>query len=244
MPYDAAMSQLDDAASHLRTDLVHNLTTCRETERDVFGALDPHDRDAAPDDGGWSAKDELAHLSAWRQRQADVMAARREGRAKPALPAVDIDETNALFHAERADWSWDQVDADADATADALIAEIVAADDETLADMEIIASIMGDGPEHDLAHLGRIAEIVGLGQRVVELACLAEAMLSRGGWPSRSAAFGRYNLACFHAQGGRLDIARSLLRQALPMEEELRSLAPRDDDLIALRDEIPALIGP
>lgn len=238
------MTQPYDARSDLRTDLVQNLRACRETERDVFEALDPHDRDTAPADGGWSAKDELAHLSAWRQRQADVMAARREGRAKPALPAVDIDETNALFHAERADWSWDQVDTDADATADALIAEIVSADDETLADLEIIASIMGDGPEHDLAHLARIAEIVGLGQRVVDLASLAEAMIDRGGWPSRSAAFGRYNLACFHALGGRLDIARSLLLQALPAEEELRSLAPKDDDLVALRDEIPSLIGP
>lgn len=244
MPYDAAMTQRDNAASDLRIDLVQNLKACRATESDVFAALAPHDRDAAPADGGWSAKDELAHLSAWRQRQAEVMAARREGRAKPALPAVDIDETNALFHAERADWSWDQVDTDADATADALIAEIVAADDETLADLEIIASIMGDGPEHDLAHLARIAEVVGLGERVVDLAGLAEALIDRSGWPSRSAAFGRYNLACFHALAGRLDIARSLLRQALPVEDELRSLAPTDDDLIALRNEIPTLIGP
>ncbi|MEO6207741.1 MAG: DinB family protein [Candidatus Limnocylindrales bacterium] len=238
------MTQPDPAVADLRTDFVENLTACRDTERELFAALDPHDRDAAPAGGGWSAKDELAHLSAWRRREADVMAARREGRAKPGLPAAEIDETNALFHAERADWSWAQVDADADATASALIAEIVAADDETLADMETIASIMGDGPEHDLAHLARISEIVGMGQRVVDLAGLARAMIDRGGWPTRSAAFGRYNLACFHAQGGRLDIARSLLRQALPAEEELRSLAPRDDDLIALRDEIPGLIGP
>ena len=82
---------------------------------------------------------------------------------------------------------------------------------------------------------------------------IAEAMIDRHRLPSRSAAFGRYNPACFHALGGRLDIhalggrldiARSLLRQALPAEEELRSLAPRDDDLIALRDEIPSLVGP
>ena len=38
----------------------------------------------------------------------------------------------------------------------------------------------------------------------------------------------------------RLD-ARDLLRLALPGQEELRTLARNDDDLIALRDEIPAL---
>ena len=60
-------------------------------------------------------------------------------------------------------------------------------------------------------------------------------------WPSRPAAFARYNLACYHALAGNLDVARSLLRQALPAEEELRTLAPGDDDLIALRDEIATL---
>jgi hypothetical protein len=73
------------------------------------------------------------------------------------------------------------------------------------------------------------------------LAEVTQALIDRGGWPSRPAAFARYNLACFHALGGRLDLARVLLRQALPADEELRALAPTDDDLIALRDEIPTL---
>jgi hypothetical protein len=34
---------------------------------------------------------------------------------------------------------------------------------------------------------------------------------------------------------------RALLRQALPDSEELRTFAPSDDDLVALRDELPAL---
>ena len=66
-------------------------------------------------------------------------------------------------------------------------------------------------------------------------------MLDRGDWPDRAAAYARYNLACFHALSGDLDAARALLRQALPGQEELRTFAPKDDDLIALRDEIPAL---
>jgi hypothetical protein len=100
---------------------------------------------------------------------------------------------------------------------------------------------MGDGPEHDLGHLTAIAARVGLSERVLALAEVTQALIDRGGWPSRPAAFARYNLACFHALGGRLDLARVLLRQALPAEEELRALAPNDDDLIALRDEIPTL---
>ena len=57
----------------------------------------------------------------------------------------------------------------------------------------------------------------------------------------RAAAFARYNLACYAALDGDLDRARDLLRLALPGQDELMEFAPKDDDLIALRDEIPAL---
>ncbi len=36
---------------------------------------------------------------------------------------------------------------------------------------------------------------------------------------------------------------RALLRRALTADESLRTFAPTDDDLIALRDELPALGG-
>ena len=170
------------------------------------------------------------------------MAAIREGRPEPELPGGDdLDATNAVFHAERAGWPWAEVDADADASADELIAEVQTASDDALEDQKIIGSIMGDGPEHDLGHLGPIAATVGLDGTVLALAELTRTLVDRGDWPDRSAAYARYNLACFHALGGRLDEARALLHQALPAEEDLRRHAPTDDDLIALRDELPAL---
>ena len=64
----------------------------------MFAALDPARRDVAPADGGWSAKDILAHLSAWRQQQTDRLAALREGRAEPPSPATEIDDINASLH--------------------------------------------------------------------------------------------------------------------------------------------------
>jgi hypothetical protein len=226
----------------LRGSLIEGLRACRDTERAVFAALDPAARDAPGPDGGWSAKDSLAHLSAWRRRQAAKMAAIRAGGPEPDLPGGDdLDATNAIFHAERADWDWDRVDADADASADELIAEVGAAGDDALEDQKVVGSIMGDGPEHDIAHLGSIAAIVGLEDRVLDLAELTRTLIDRDDWPDGSAAYARYNLACFHALGGRLDEARSLLRQALPAEAALRQHAPTDDDLIALRDELPSL---
>jgi len=237
------MTDEADAVSELRSGLIEALRMCRAIEREIFGALEPNDRDTTGPDGAWSAKDNLAHLSAWRHRQATKMAAIRAGDPEPGLPGTTIDETNAVFHAERAGWTWDRVEADADATAEAFIAEIAAASDDALGDQTVLGPIMGDGPEHDLGHLPAFAAGVGMSDRVLRLADLTQAMLDRGEWPARSAAFARYNLACFHALGGRLDTARALLRLALPEDEGLRTLAPTDDDLLALRTEIPSLIG-
>lgn len=235
------MTVHEQPGSDLRTSLIAGLRLARAAEREIFAALDPSGRDAPGPDGAWSAKDELAHLSAWRQREVDKLAATREGRTEPSSAEIEIDAFNATLHAERANWTWDRVTADAEATAEALIDAVASADDATLADPRVVGSIMGDGPEHDLGHLAAIAARVGLSERVMALADVTRALIDRGGWPSRAAAFARYNLACFHALGGRLELARNLLRQALPAEEELRALAPTDDDLIALRDEIPKL---
>jgi hypothetical protein len=235
--YHVAMTD----TTELRSGLIGNLRGCRDAERAIFAALDPAVRDAPGADGGWSPKDNLTHLSAWRLRQATKMAAIHDGLPEPALPGDDIDATNAIYHAERAGWSWDRVDEDADASLEALVAQITVADDEALVDQKVLGPIMGDGPEHDLAHLAAIAKTVGMSDRVHALADRTQAMLDEGVWPDRAAAFARYNLACFAALDGDLERARGLLRLALPGQADLIELAPKDDDLVALREEIPTL---
>jgi hypothetical protein len=235
------MSAPDAPATDLRAGLVEGLTAARTAEREVLDAIDADDRERPAIDGGWSPKDIQAHLAAWRRRQVERLVAVREGREEPTLPAAETDEVNAVFQAERAGWAWDQVVADADATMTDLIAEIRSASDETMNEPRMVGSIMGNGPEHTLLHLAPLADRVGARTRILDLAAQVEGIIDTGDWPSRAASFARYNLACFHALAGRLDRARELLRQSLPDEAELRDLAPIDDDLIALRDEIPTL---
>ena len=66
---------------------------------------------------------------------------------------------------------------------------------------------MGNGSEHTLTHLTPIAAAAGLESRTLELADDITAIIDRGGWPARAAAYARYNLACFHALSGNLDVA-------------------------------------
>ena len=174
----------------------------------MFEAFDAADRDTPPADGEWSPKDIQAHLGAWRRHMSERLAAIREGRPEPE-GGGETDATNAVIHAERADWPWDRVAEDAEASATDLVAEIEAADDATLAVDRTVGSIMGNGAEHTIIHAGSVADRVGLGSAVADLSGQIEAIVDRGGWPPRSAAFARYNLACFHALAGRLDEARS-----------------------------------
>lgn len=232
------MNDADINAAGLRAGLIDSARAARVAERDVFEALDPGLRDAAAADGEWSPKDVQAHLTAWKARTGERLRALRVGLSEPI--EVETDEANAKFHAERSGWGWDQVLADADATTDELVAEIEAAADETISLPRISGTIMGNGSEHTLTHLAPIAASAGLESRTLELADTITAIIDRG-WPDRAAAYARYNLACFHALSGNLDVARSLLRMALPEQDELRGHAAADDDLIALRDEIPTL---
>ncbi len=227
------------ARDGLRAGLIASHRATRETERAIFDAFDPAERDAPAADGGWSAKDIQAHLSAWKRHQTARLTAIREGRDEPP-ETVETDEQNAIFHAERADWPWADVRADADQITTDLIAAIEAASNETLEQPRVSGSILGNGPEHGLAHLPGVAARVGMGARVTELAEAFEASLDDH-WPIRATAYARYNLACFYALRGDLDETRRLLRLALPVQEELRGFAPTDDDLIALRDEMETL---
>jgi hypothetical protein len=235
------MRQPNDGPAAFRAGLVAALQAAAETEREVFAAVAPAERDVPPADGGWSPKDVLAHLAAWRGHQVARMRAVREGHDEPA-DGRETDAINAVIHAERANWTWARVLRDAEATADALLAEVEAASDDTLANDRINGTIMGNGPEHELTHLSGVAARGGLEGRVGALADTIVTIVDRGGWPDRAAAYARYNLACFHALGGRLDAARDLLRQALAEREDLRAFAPDDADLIALRDELPTLL--
>jgi hypothetical protein len=234
------MTETDATTIDIRRALADTLRAARATERTVFDALDPAERDSPSPVGGWSPKDVQAHLGSWRGHMADRLTAIRKGRREPE-DGGETDVRNAVIYAERMDWPWDQVRSDAEATADDIIAAVEAADDATLWDERTIRSIMGNGAEHTIIHAGSVAAWFGTAQTVAELVVRVQEVIDRGGWPPRAEAFTRYNLACFHALAGRLDEARALLRLALPAVQELRGFAPDDPDLIALRDEIPAL---
>ena len=102
---------------------------------------------------------------------------------------------------------------------------------------------MGDGPEHDLGHLGPIARSVGMTDRVRALADRTQAMLDRGDWPDRAAASPATTWPASTPSAATSTRHGRSSARSCPATRSCASLAPTDDDLIALRDEIPTLSG-
>jgi len=239
------MTRTPLATEPLSASLVAQLRAMRDAERDLFGALDPGVRDRPMRPGDWSPKDHQAHLTAWKSRQADRIAAVRGGQQFPTDDR-ETDEINAELQTLRADWEWDAIVAEADDVSRRLETEIVAAGDRVLLDSgRLVGGIFGNGPFHAATHFGWLVD-AGIGVHEAQVRAFLdseEQLLSETSLPDSDRGVGIYNLACAHALARRLDRARELLRTAFRLRPDLVKFAMEDPDLVSLRDELPSLVG-
>ncbi len=227
----------------LISDVLEMLTIMRTAERDIFGALPVDARERPIREGDWSLKDHLAHLAAWKGRQADRLAAARTGAELEDWQGED-DAINARLQQERAGWSWDETVADADAVHDRLAGEIRAIDPDLLRDGErLVDGTYGNGVFHAQQHFSWL-QSAGIGlddARVIQFSEDIERLVRRASLPDRDRGTALYNAACFQSLAGRNDRARSLLREAFGLRPELLEWARQDSDVATLHGELDAL---
>lgn len=224
----------------LHDDLVEMLELTRAVERDLFGAVPASGREVAGRIGAWSTKDVWAHLAAWRSVEARRLAGLPDGTNE----GEPDDEANARIQAERAQWTWDAVAAEAAASIDTLVEAIRATTAEELQKSDrLVAGIGANGANHAIAHLADVAALADARERYAEYATSVEGILLRGRLPERDGAVMLYNLACHYALSEQPDDARRLLRDALAMRPDLLDWALQDPDVAAFRDELPGMAG-
>lgn len=246
-----APSTRTDRPSQLQLDLVAMLRASRAAECDLFAALDADTRDRPGTIGEWSAKDVQAHLAAWRGIEARRLEAavggdaRAIGLDRDPAPGDPTDAANAVLHDARAGWSWQEVDAEANASVEALIDVIGRSTSEALCECnQMVAGIGANGANHAIGHLSDVAVLAGAAARYNVYAEEVEAILRHGHLPPRDSGVILYNIACHHALSGHLDEARRLLRSVFSRHrEELLEVAKTDPDLAALSDELMNLAG-
>jgi len=238
---------MDTPLTPLQADLVAMLEAMRHAERMLFEEVPQDTRERAGAIGEWSVKDVRAHLAAWRAVEARRLSTRAAGDGAEATddpgPDVPIDEANAALHDRHADWSWDAVAAEADASVDALIDAIQRSSTDVLCECDegSVAGIGANGVTHAVGHLPEIADLADGEAHFVVFAREIETILGGGHLPPRDSGVILYNIACARALAGDLDHARRLLPQAFARRHELRELAPHDPDLVALHGEMATL---
>jgi hypothetical protein len=225
--------------------LATTIETARRAERELFGGLDQAVLERPIRPGDWNPKDFQAHLTAWKGRQAERFARRREG-LEP-LPSTEVEEEDAInaeLRRSRIDWDWDEIVAEADTVADRLIDEVRRADPDLLrASDRLISGTFGNGVLHTLTHVRWLLEAgVPLDRaRVSAFADEALRVFAAPAIPEKARAVGIYDLGCHHALSGAPDVARGVLREAFRLDPELVEFSKTDGDLTSIRGDLDAL---
>jgi tetratricopeptide (TPR) repeat protein len=205
--------------------------------------LVPHVDDSAPSQPGrWTAKDNLAHLSAWRLTAASELEAVRTGNAAPTSVKEDIDENNAkVYEATRhqravsvldeARRSWATLAAAVDACTEAELLKPRIRRPEQAA-WQVIP---GNTFFHIAEHLGYWHTERGEAAAAEAAAIWAHDLANKNFPDDRQRGTADYNLGCFYAVRGRAEEAIPYLRSGIELNPSLREWARTDTDLDEIR---------
>jgi hypothetical protein len=225
-------SKLLDLLHHAHADIVALGNEVSEQERNASGTFER-----------WSARDLIAHIAHWQDQLTQNLAAARRGEQGPA--AVEEDETNKMVFEKNRTRAFDDITAWAERVYAALVAQVNEFNDAELTDPHAQSfyanrshkdSIIGNSFTHSETHLANYYVQHGRPGRARELQeKVAEALIRFDSSP-RSRALALYNLACFCALDGEKHRAIELLREALPLREDLIEWSKQDSDLDSLRE--------
>jgi len=205
--------------------------------------LVPHVDDSQPaQPGRWTAKDNLAHLSAWRLIAAAELEAVRTGTPAPASVTEDIDGGNAkIFEATRHQRAASVLE-EARRSWATLEAALEACSEEDLLKPRVRRSqaalwqvIPGNTYFHIAEHLGYWHDERGEPDQSEAAALWAHDLADKNSPDDQQRGTADYNLGCFYAVRGRAEKAIPYLRSGIELNPSLREWAKTDSDLDSIR---------
>lgn len=223
----------------LRERLVQSLEAAQTREALLLALCD--NSPPAPE-GVWTVKDNVAHLSVWREHAAGILdAVRTETEYEGPANDGDVDAQNAeIYEAHRNDPAA-TVRAAATASYAALMAAIRAcSEDDLLRERPNNAGpvwrvVPGNGHDHVAQHLSYWSADRG-DEAASEEAARWGYALDIDLFPDNQPV-ADYNFACFYARNGNADQALPLLQAALRARPDLRAFALEDADIEPIRDD-------
>ena len=211
--------------------------------------LFPHVDDGPPSTPGrWTAKDNVAHLSAWRLTAAAELEAVRTGSPAPASMSKDIDKNNANVYEATRNQPAASVLEDARHSWATLEAALEACSEEDLLkprvrrpERPLWQVIPGNTYFHIAEHLGYWHDERGEPDQSEAAALWAHDLANKDSPDDLQRGTVDYNLGCFYAVRGRAEKAFPYLRSGIELNPNLREWARTDTDLDSIRS-MPELV--
>lgn len=226
----------------MKEDLLAAIDFVRDTEMD-FISTRPVEQRQTGSLQRWSAKDLLAHIATWKNRNIENLECLARGEA--IADEADIDEENAKIFSECASLSWQEVTALAQRSNERVRAFL-----ENLSEKRLWTAlpqeyyngrllwrvIAGDNCIHPLTHISQFYlqhDEVDLADRLqnqsIEILSRLDDMPN---WQGTLL----YNKACFYSIAGRTTDAIKELRRALMLAPHLAAWSQEDPDLDPIRN--------
>ena len=225
----------------LKMSVLELLRRTHEEEQALTEGLSEAERAESGTPERWSAKDLIAHITAWKDRQVRRMEAAASGETPPSFD--DTDHENAHIFEQYRHLSLSEVEEEADFVSADLVAFVERFPEEQLIDPQryswtngrpLVASVLGNGVWHPYIHLTEFYRERGAPERAVQIQETLADAVRRMDLPAAIRANAEYNLACVYATTGQPDKALALLPEALRLDPALVEWAPRDPDLASL----------
>jgi tetratricopeptide (TPR) repeat protein len=205
--------------------------------------LVPHVDDSLPvEPGRWTAKDNLAHLSAWRLTATAELDAIRTGNQAASSVSEDIEQSNAKVYEATRQQPAAQVLDEARSSWATLTAAVEACTEEDMMKPRIRRPeqpawqvIPGNTYFHIAEHLAYWHSERGEDTAAEEAAIWAHDLASNTMPDARQRGTADYNLGCFYAVRGRVNEAIPYLRSGIEQNPSLREWARTDTDLDPIR---------
>jgi len=190
----------------------------------------------------WSAKDVLAHITAWHEYEIARIDAAARGELRDNI--TDIDHVNAGIYHNRHDQTLDQAAAALQATRKALLERVEAMSEAQLLDPDFNPwrdnrptwmTLCGHAFTHPILHLAQYYVEHGQVERSMDMQeAAADTLLQIDDTPVwRGTTL--YNLACACALAGQSERAAALLQDSLQLNPGLVEWSKSDPDLVSLR---------
>ena len=231
----------------LKDSLLMLVAATREKEA---SDLLPHCDDSPPEPGRWTAKDNLAHMSWWRDHAAHVIEAARTGEPGPKIND-DLAVENARIHAatrelpaktvlDEGHRSWERLTS----AIQACPAEVLRGPRPGRPEQQAWEVIPGDTHFHLAEHLGYWHSERGEEEAAEAAAIWAHDLNNEAFSEPAPRGYAAYNLGCFFARHGRAHDAAPYLKEGIELVPSLREWARQDADLDPIRNapELAALL--